>query len=110
MFFNLKAVFATSDAELTATTNWPPPCCESKLGCDAGTLSQYCVCPPLCVDVGKCPCKFPGTDEILNPRPYKHVPVAPFCACARAKCVVKECPTEIEICTADAVQELINQI
>lgn len=81
---------------------------ESKFGCDANTLAQYCTCPPLCVDVGKCPCKFPVTYVIVNPRPYKHVPVPPFCSCPVAGCFTKECPTNVEMCTADAVQNLID--
>lgn len=101
MDFILKSNMVISNGETTATT-------ENEFDCNVNSLIQYCVCPPLCADVGKCPCKFPGSGETINPRPYKFVPIAPYCSCPVAKCFVKECPAIIEICTADFVQHLID--
>lgn len=93
---------------IAETTAIIPPTNQNEFDCNVNSLLQYCACPPLCADVGKCPCQFPGSEKIINPRPYKYVPIAPYCGCPVAKCFVKECPTSIEICTADFVQQLID--
>ncbi len=95
-------VATTNNAETQSSTS------DNTSDCNVDSLSQYCVCPPLCADVGKCSCKFPGSEIIINPRPYKYIPVPPYCSCPVAKCLVKECPSVMEICTADLIQQLIN--
>lgn len=83
--------------------------------CDVSVLSQYCVCPSPCPGVRKCPCNFLGTGSKPIGKPFysnrsnDDVPVPPYCSCPVAKCKPQECPDEIEACTAESIQNLINE-
>lgn len=99
---------------------WPPTCCSTRFGCDAKTLSQYCLplqCPKIgCIGSETCSCLFPGTTQIITPRKDTTVPRAPFCSnkpdhvCPVAffKCPDFKCPATPIECTATQIQKMIN--
>lgn len=87
---------------------WPPSCCLTIAGCDNATLSKYCPqCPDVCREINQCECYFPGTKEIIKPRPIDETPRPPFCPeCTQRKCK-NNCPHILKECTVDNARAFI---
>ncbi|KAG4067467.1 hypothetical protein HA402_003291 [Bradysia odoriphaga] len=77
---------------------YPPSCCSSRIGCTTNQLASYCpACVSNCPGLIGCPCLFPGTNEVINPRPPPPaVPRAPFCP------VVVATATDVDSSSSDS--------